>query len=424
MAEEDKDDKGATSGPRSRRARPTPTIDLTATEVPAEKTDRAEARPQAASPGDRPKAEGETKTSSGDVPPSQPSFRIGSYLVAGAAGAILVAIVAVVLALGGYIPMRTAANSALKSRLDGLQSQIEALANRASPAANQKTIAQLEQRLDKIEQVAGKPSSSGVAADAALSNRVTAVENALRVITASATALSQRAQSAAEAAASAAQKADAATQALKDFHDKQTAGLDAVTKRLDALEESAKATQDKVASQTGSDAAARRALATFALRDAVTRGAPYATELSAAKALGADPKDIAALQPFAASGVPGDTRMAADLKALMPDMVNAADAGTARPDGFIAKLEANAGRLVRIRPAGAPAGDAPSAVLARIEAKLARNDVAGAAGELDKLPDKVRAAAAPWRETFDRRQAAISAASRLSAASAGALATR
>jgi hypothetical protein len=197
-----------------------------------------------------------------------------------------------------------------------------------------------------------------------------------------------------------------------------------VTKRLDTLEESAKTTQDKVASQTGSDAAARRALVTFALRDAVTRGAPYATELSAAKALGADPKDIAALEPFAASGVPDDVKMAADLKALLPDMIKAAGIGTARPDGFIARLEANAGRLVRIRPAGEPIGDTPSAVLARIEAKLAHNDVAGAAGELDRLPEKVRAAATPWRDTFDRRRAAIAAANTLAAAGAGALATR
>ncbi|MDI3469603.1 MAG: hypothetical protein OJF62_001666 [Pseudolabrys sp.] len=421
MAEDDQGDKGAMPGPRSRRARPTPTIDLTATEVAAEKTDQAEAQPHASSPvGDEPKAEAEAAAS--DAPPS-PSSRIGGYLVAGAAGAVLVAIVAVALALGGYVPMRTVDNSALKSQLAALQSQIEALADRA-PVADQQTVGRLAQRLDKIEQAASKPSSDGVASDAALSDRMAAVETSVKTITASTAALSQRAQSAAEAATAAAQKAGAATQALDDFRAKQAAALDAVTKRLDALEESAKATQDKVASQTGSDAAARRALATFALRDAVTRGAPYATELSAAKALGANPKDIAALEPFAASGVPDDARMAADLKALLPDMIKAAGTGTARPDGFIAKLEANAGRLVRIRPAGEPAGDAPSAVLARIEAKLAHDDIAGAAGELDKLPDKVRAVAAPWRKTFDQRQAAISASNKLAADSAGALAAR
>jgi hypothetical protein len=422
MAEEDKDDKGITPGPRSRRARPTPTIDLTATEVPAEKTEQVEA-PQAASPGGEAKAEAET--SPGDVPLSQPPLlRIGGYLVAGAAGAVLVAIVAVALALGGYIPMRTADNNALKSQLAGLQSQIETLAHRAPPAADRQTVARLEQRLDKIEQTESKPSSNGATSNAALSDRVTAVETSVKALGVSMTALGQRVLSVADAAAAAAQKTDAATQAFKAFEDRQAASLDAVTKRLDALEESAKATQDKVASQTGSDAAARRALATFALRDAVTRGAPYATELSAAKALGAEPKDIAALEPFAASGVPGDAKMAAGLKALLPDMIEAAGAGTARPDGFIAKLEANAGRLVRIRPAGEPAGDAPSAVLARIEAKLAHDDVAGAAGELDTLPDKVRAIAAPWRKTFDRRRAAIAAANTLAAASAGALATR
>ena len=78
---------------------------------------------------------------------------------------------------------------------------------------------------------------------------------------------------------------------------------------------------------------------------------------------------------------------------------------------------------MRIRPVGEPAGDDPSAVLARIEVKLANNDTTGAASELSGLPARVRAIAEPWSKTVAARNAAIAASRKLAADSAGALGT-
>ena len=57
------------------------------------------------------------------------------------------------------------------------------------------------------------------------------------------------------------------------------------------------------------------------------------------------------------------------------------------------KLQAGAERLVRIRPVGDVPGDDPAAMIARIEAKAARNDISGALADLSKLPAAVRAPA-------------------------------
>ena len=59
--------------------------------------------------------------------------------------------------------------------------------------------------------------------------------------------------------------------------------------------------------------------------------------------------------------------------------------------GFLEKLEANAGRLVRIRPVEAPAGDDASAVLARVEIDAAKADIAAALADIGKLPEAARA---------------------------------
>ena len=434
------DDKEATSGQRSRRQRPTPTIDLTATEVaneaPPEAAPQAAAQldpavpespvPESPAPGDAPQPEAAAEAKGGpaaeQAAPASPPRRIGGYVAAGAVGAVIAAIIAIALAASGYIPARSS-DGALKSQLADLQARIQELASRKADSADAQAIDRLKQRIDRMEQAAGKPSSNA-AADAAVLDRLTSAENTVKALGTSLTALSQRAGTAAQSATAAVQKADAAAKALQEFNDRQSAALDAIGKRLDALDRTAKATQDKVANESGADKAARFALACLALQESVTRGAPYAAELSAVKTLGGDDRALAALAPFAASGVPSGATMAAELRALRAKLAAAAGADTPRPVGFVARLEASAARLVRIRPVGEPAGDEPSAILARLDTRLARDDVDGAAAELRKLPDQARAVAAPWLKTFSERQAALAASRKLVADSAGALAAR
>ena len=87
-------------------------------------------------------------------------------------------------------------------------------------------------------------------------------------------------------------------------------------------------------------------------------------------------------------------------------------------------MQANAEKLVRIRPVNAPAGDETSAVLARLDIDVAHADINGALADLGKLGDKARAPAQDWIARARARQAAIAAADELVVASARALGKR
>jgi hypothetical protein len=377
------DDKPKT--PNERRRRPSPTIDLSATEVSAEPP---------------PPTADETKEALQGDPTSRGKKPILLALVGGGiAGA---AAVVAGLWLGGVLqPAKTA--SSLNARI----AAIEAKVNAAPKANDNPALNDLVARISKLEQTAKAPAH---APDAALSERLAAIETSMKALGVTLTALNRRAEESAAAASSARERADTAAKATADM---QT--------QLNGIEQSAKATQDKVAQNAGSDLVARRAVAAGLLRDTLARGAPYATELAVVKQLGADAQSVAALEPLAASGVPTEAALARDLNALLPSMVAASGADASKADGFFERLQANAGKLVRIHPVGEPAGDSASAVLARIEVKAAHNDLAGIDSELDKLPPKTRALADGWRKKLAARTAAISASRKLATGSAAAL---
>ena len=377
------DDKPKT--PNERRRRPAPTIDLAATEVPS-----AEPPPQ----------QNEEEKPRADRP--SPSKRpIVLALLAGMA--VGAAEVLAGLWLAGALGTASRPDD-LTARIAALETQLKTV---AKPADNP-AVADLTTRLGKLEQGAAKPSASST--DPAVGERLAAVETAMKALGVTLTALNRRAEESTAAMSAARERADAAAKTAE-----------ALQTKLTGIEQSARQTQDKVAQNSGSDTAARRALAAVALRDAVARGAPYATELAIAKQLGADTQTIAALEPFAASGVPTEAILSRDLGALLPSLVSVTGADAAKAEGFLDRLQANAEKLVRVQPIDAPAGDDASAVLARIEVKAARNDLAGIDSELDKLPAKARTLADAWRKKLAARNAAIAASRKLAADSAAAL---
>ncbi len=73
-------------------------------------------------------------------------------------------------------------------------------------------------------------------------------------------------------------------------------------------------------------------------------------------------------------------------------------------------------------PIDAPAGDDQSAVIARIEVDAARADINAAIAEIAKLPANARAAAAPWIEKAEARNAAVAAGRRVASDALAALA--
>jgi hypothetical protein len=156
------------------------------------------------------------------------------------------------------------------------------------------------------------------------------------------------------------------------------------------------------------------AVAVAALNVALERGEPFAAELAAVKSLAADPKLVTPLEPFAASGVPTAAALARELTALMPAL-HAAAAPPPRDGSFLDKLQSNAQKLVRIRPLDEAPGIDPAAILARIGARAARGDVAGALADLAELPPAGRAPAGAWIEKAKARSAAVESSRQLAA---------
>jgi hypothetical protein len=161
-------------------------------------------------------------------------------------------------------------------------------------------------------------------------------------------------------------------------------------------------------------------LSATALREAALSGAPFTAELAQAKSLGADEKVLVPLEPFAAAGIPAAQTLAQELRVLLPAMLKISGA-QAPEGGFLERLQANAGKLVRIRPLDAPPGDDASAVLARIEIDAAKADIPVALADLGKLADATRAPAQAWIAKAQARQAALTAVRQFAADTARAL---
>lgn len=158
------------------------------------------------------------------------------------------------------------------------------------------------------------------------------------------------------------------------------------------------------------------------LRSAVDRGTPYATELRALKALGAN---AAGLQPLEASSERGLTPTAL-LARRFTDMAATLVKAAPRPtDGSLFdRLAANAQSLIRIRPVGEAAGDDTPIVVGRIEAKLNRGDLSGALADFDRLPEAAKVVAKDWERDARARLASEAALKRMADEAIGALATR
>jgi hypothetical protein len=199
-----------------------------------------------------------------------------------------------------------------------------------------------------------------------------------------------------------------------------SADLEGLQKRIASLEQSTITAHDDLAKTVTADTAARLALSAAALRDAALSGAPFADELAQVKSFGADDKAMAPLVPFAATGIPTAQTLAQELRVLLPVMLKIS--GARAPGGsFLERLQANAGKLVRIRPVDAPPGNDPSAVLARIEVDAARSDIPAALTDFGKLDDATRAPAQAWIIKANARQAALAAARQYAAGAARAI---
>ena len=432
MADETPPPPGVPGEPERRR--PAPTIDLKATEFSSEPV--AGGPEPAAAASAAPEPEG-----AAPMPPKSDGRRSASALAVGwpLIGAVLAA---VLLTFGiAWVAMSGSGGDTevTQARIAQLERQVADLTGRLpAQAANSAAAGDLTGRLQKLEAAVAKLPAAAAATDPALGNRVAALESQLKSLGETLATLRQRSDSAAAANAAAlsdinqrlaqqdppgARSGDISEQAVAN-----AAAVAALTQRLDALEGGAKSTQTALAAEIAArtaesqdDRAVRAAVTAAALTAAVERGRPFAGELKAAQSQAADPAALAPLESFAGTGVPNQNALVRELTTLEPALLRAAGA-RAPEGGFLDKLQANAERMVRIRPIEEVPGDDPAAVIARVQVKAVHGDLPGALAELGNLPANVRAPAQPWIARAQARAAALAASRGFAADALAALA--
>jgi hypothetical protein len=189
------------------------------------------------------------------------------------------------------------------------------------------------------------------------------------------------------------------------------ADMSAINERLDQLERTARA----------DDAPLRRVVVASLLDVSVRQGDPFGAMLSAAKSLAPEAGALKPLEGFAASGVPTAATLSRELLTLVPKLSPPAQQNDVAASGLVDRLEAGASRLVRIERTDAVGNDR-GAVVARATAAALRNDANEARRELNTLPTADRAAAQPWIDKADARDAALAASRQFAADAMTALA--
>ena len=441
------------------RRRP-PTIDLTAKEVEtaaadtgtaakaaADVADLGAAPEQAGKPGPAPEpaadagaasvggsaaaagasaAPGPATNSQQDAPAGQvrnSSGRALPYVVGIVAGAVCAAAVAAAFWFAGLVPPGTAVTSPAAAP--------QSAASLPPPQAS--VSPEISSRLERIEQALQGPPRT----DAALASQVATAEAQSKALAGSFAALTRRVDDVAAAAQTAltdAKGATAAADAAKNAAQSTTqasvqrSDIDTLEGRVAALQSAIKTLDADLAKRTSSsnadDRTTRLAIAAEALRAVAERGAPFTAELAAAKALGADPEATARLEPLAAQGLTSAAELGRDLAGLMPALQGAL-APERNDNSILAKIESQAQKLVRITPvgtSGAPVGDDPAALIARLNADAARGDIDAALADIAKLPDPARALAQAWSNKAAARQAALADSRHIAAAALASLA--
>ena len=424
----DHDQPPASGGPPTPRLRPR-TLDLPAEEAapePIRTTGPAGDEATAAGPvdtgtphqdaaADTPPSDTVADTASPpDEPPADAPRRRGwlpavSMIGAGVLGA---GIVLAVLGSMGLLVNPNDGLSAVDARLAGLELEVRDLAARAPAAGvDARALDEVVGRVDTLE--AAVVTSRPATGDPSFSNRIAAINGEVKALAETIGTLGRRNDEAAAAARAAQTRSDATAAAVATLAQKLPAGVAVERSQVEALAARVAAVETSEKTAARGDQAVRLVLVATALKSAVERGDPFAGELAAAKALGADPKLTTALEPFAASGVPTSAALARELAVFAPSLRPPASA-PAR-EGFLERLQVNAEKLVRVRPTDEVAGSDAAAIASRVETKAAQEDIAGAQAELAKLSTTARAPAEAWLKQVQARTAALDASRRLAA---------
>jgi hypothetical protein len=193
--------------------------------------------------------------------------------------------------------------------------------------------------------------------------------------------------------------------------------LSAINERLAKIEAAARTLSAETAQRNAApvdDPQLRRVVAASLLDVSVRAGEPYAAALAAARPFAANAEALKPLDAFASSGVPNTNALNRELLALLPKLSPPQETSTTG-SGIVDRLQAGAARLVRIERTDAVVGNDRNAIVSRVTAAAARNDIAEARRELKTLAPADRAVAQAWIDKADARDAALAASRQFAA---------
>jgi hypothetical protein len=391
------DDKPDDTGPLADLDRPkraAPTLDLDAIEISDEtqQADAAEAAPK---------------------PARERLWRLGTMLSSAIVSAIFGAGAAALVVWTMGWPGETAppapAPQVNNAAVDVLAARLANVESKA-PQSNNAAIDALTARIAGVESKAATPAVA--APDPALSAQVGVLEKSVATLRDELAAAGVRSQ-----------QLSATIEAVKSAP-RQAApppDLSAINERLAKIEAAAKTLSAEVAQRNAApvdDPQLRRVVVASLLDVSVRAGEPYGAALAAAKPFAANADVLKPLEPFAAAGVPNTNALNRELLALLPKLSPPPETSTTG-SGIVDRLQAGAARLVRIERTDAVVGNDRNAIVSRVTAAAARNDIAEARRELKTLAPADRAAAQAWIDKADARDAALAASRQFAADAMG-----
>lgn len=337
---------------------------------PEPETVLGQAEPAFGTSEDEPKPEPETATTAPPSPaiPSQKSPAFASLAAVGILGGLIALAGAGALQYGGVLPGLGANNtpssdtSLVSSEIAALKAEVSRLATLGPSSSD----GALEQRVADLEAAGGgQPGAT------------TAEMDALKA------ALTQSTQDIA------ALKAE-----LASVRQSQTDSASAIETRLTQAETKL--------DEPRRDVSMAHAIAVAALKTAIDRGGPFLGELNTLQGINAEDPAVVALQPFAATGVASRAELTRRFPAVA-DAILAAINQPASGQSWSDRLMSSAMSVVKVRPVGNVEGDAPEAIVARMEDKLHNGDLKGASLEWETLPEAGKVVSVDFRKTLQTR---------------------
>ncbi len=323
-------------------------------------------------------------------------------IAAGLAGGIIVLAGAAGLHYAGFLGGSTASLDSVNSRVSALKTQVDTLSNTEKDGEAMARVKMLSDALEQVKTDVGALKTGQADTAQALGE----LRDQLAAVETSISGLQKDGGPSAADLAPLNDKLAALDGQIKGVAD----AADERQARLGALEQSVSSLSAKVEAQAAQPKIAL-SIAAAALKAALDRGGPFASELETFAAVAPDAPQLAVLRPYAEKGVPTRAAIAAGVAAAASAMI---DAGTPVDEnaGFFQSLMTSAEKLVKVRPVGAVSGPGVPETVARLEAAVEEGDYARAIAEYDSLPDTAKAAGADFSGQLKARldaEAAIDA---------------